>query len=603
MTNLNKIIDNTKEYILKNSPLEDKLHVIAVVSNPCNFKIRYKLTREFIKRMENEPNVIVYLVELAYGDQLFEASDSNNKRHLQIRTDSSPLWHKENMVNLGVRHLLPSNWKAMAWIDADIEFDNPHWALDTLKLLNGGYDFVQLFTHCIDMDFNRQIMNTFTGFGYQYLNNFEKGTGQKYWHPGFAWACNRKTYNKIGGILEASILGSGDNIMCHCFLKKATETLKKGMSQEYIDFIANFQNKMDGIKLGYVTGPIRHYFHGKKENRNYYGREDILIKYQYNPYNFITYDERGLIIPTEKFPEDFLKDIMNYFKNRNEDEMVIEEIMSKDKSDKDVLEYKINFILHEFEKLRKRIGVNEEDVSKATKEISQILSMNTTNSGDVPEIVPTVIKNKDDIIKYYQKIQSTNLSQVKSSTPVKTHDVKKVIKPDELNKQLDINNSNIINNTRVNMPNVYTILNKTQFNNAVTNASASTSAVTNASANATANASANANTNMNMLKQPTTKIDSFLINPRQMMNYNIIKKSNDKNTGFLPINPPQIMNYNNTLEQPINTLNSFPDNHPQTQIMNNNLDSNQRNNIMIANKNYQFKHSVLKKMSFSNFNN
>jgi hypothetical protein len=390
MTEFNNI-DNIKEHIFNNSPIEDKLHVIAVVSNPCNFKIRYKLTNEFMKRMENEPNVIVYLVELAYGNQPFEVTNSTNKQHLQVRTDTEPMWHKENMINLGVRHLLPSNWKAVAWIDADIEFDSAHWALDALKVLNGGRDFIQLFTHCIDMDFNKQIMNTFTSFGYQYTKNFEKGTGQKYWHPGFAWACNRKAYDKMGGIFEIGILGSGDNIMCHTFIKKAPDSLKKGISQEYFDFVVNFQNKIHGIiTLGYIPGSIRHFFHGKKENRNYYGREDILIKYQFNPYTFIEQDSKGLLIPTTNCPKEFLDDIMGYFKGRNEDEMVLEEIMSKEKNNKDVLEYKINFILHEFEKLQKRIGLNETDVKKATKEISNILSINTKNTGDIPEIVPMV---------------------------------------------------------------------------------------------------------------------------------------------------------------------------------------------------------------------
>ena len=367
--------------------------VIAFVSNPCDYKIIYKLTNEFIERMEKEPNVIVYLVELVYGEQLFQVTSSTNKRHLQIRTNSAPLWHKENMINLGVRHLLPCDWKAMAWIDSDVEFESPHWALDALKVLNGGRDFVQLFSHCIDMDFNRQIMNTFTSFGYQYTKNFKKGTGMHYWHPGFAWACNRKAYDKMGGIFHHGILGSGDNIMCHTFIKKAPESLKNGMTQEYIDFVTNLQNRMNGMTLGYIPGPIRHFFHGKKENINYYEREDILIKFKYNPYTFVTEDEMGLLIPTDSCPNEFLKDIMDYFKSRNEDEIVLEENMCKDKTNKELLEYKINFILHEFKKLQKRIGINEDDVKISTKKIANILSMNTKNTADVPEIVTTINNN------------------------------------------------------------------------------------------------------------------------------------------------------------------------------------------------------------------
>jgi hypothetical protein len=211
------------------------------------------------------------------------------------------------------------------------------------------------------MDFNKQIMNTFTGFGYQYSKNFKKGQGINYWHPGFAWACNRKAYDQLGGILEHGILGSGDNLMCHSFIEKALESLKKGMSEKYMNFVKKFQDKVKPLKLGYVPGPIRHYFHGKKENRNYYGREDILIKYQYDPVTFIEKNSEGLLIPSETCPKEFLKDIMNYFESRNEDEMVLEEIMTKNKTEKEVLEYKINFILSEFDKLKKKNVIVDDD--------------------------------------------------------------------------------------------------------------------------------------------------------------------------------------------------------------------------------------------------
>ena len=320
----NTIIDNTKIYILNNTPIEDKLHVITVISNPCNYKIRYKLAKEFIKRMEDESDIILYIVELVYEDQPFVLTDKHNPRHLQL-TGKIPLWHKENMINLGVKKLLPANWKAFAWIDADIEFDNPHWAMDTLKILNNGNDFIQLFTNCVDMNYNKEIMNLFTGFGYQYSKNFKKGTGVNYWHPGFAWACNRRTYDKIGGLFEIGILGSGDNIMCHTFLKCAHKTLKAGMSIDYKTYITLYQEKFEDVKLGYVPGIIRHNFHGKKVNRKYLEREDILINFQYSPNLHMKTDMNGLLVPTEECPQAFLDEILNYFKNRNEDEMVLEE--------------------------------------------------------------------------------------------------------------------------------------------------------------------------------------------------------------------------------------------------------------------------------------
>lgn len=318
--------DNTRQLILGNTPIEDKLHVIAVISNPCNYKIRYKLARQFFQRMEQEKDVILYIVELVYGDQEFAVTTNGNKRHLQLRGET-PLWHKENMINLGIKHLLPSNWKAVAWVDADVEFDNPYWATYALRVLNNGKDFVQLFTNVFDMDIDEQILNIFTGFGYQYSKNFKKGKELNYWHPGFAWACTRKAYEQIGGILDEGILGSGDNIMCHSFIKQAPQRLKKGMTNEYMDFVKDKQDKFDGLNLGYIPGTIRHFYHGKKENRNYYGREDILIRHKYDPNTFIKRDSKGLIIPSETCPKEFLKDIMDYFEERNEDEGIDDTVM------------------------------------------------------------------------------------------------------------------------------------------------------------------------------------------------------------------------------------------------------------------------------------
>jgi hypothetical protein len=160
-----------KDAILNNEKIEDKLHVIAVISNPCLYATRYILMKEFIQRMENDDNdIILYIVELAYKEQKFLITNKKNKRHLQIRCDV-PLWHKENMINLGVKRLLPKTWKAFAWVDADLEFENANWASDTLRVLNGCKDIVQLFSHCDDMNREEKTMRVFNSVGFQY----EKG--------------------------------------------------------------------------------------------------------------------------------------------------------------------------------------------------------------------------------------------------------------------------------------------------------------------------------------------------------------------------------------------------------------------------------------------
>ena len=310
-----------KEAILNNDPLNDKLHVILVISNPCLYARRYILIKEMMQRFElEETNILVYVVELAYKKQRFIITSDKNPRHLQIRTET-PIWHKENMVNMGVKKLLPKTWKAMAWIDADIEFENANWATDTLKVLNGTRDIVQLFSHCVDMDQTEATMSIFTSFGHQFVK------GQPYsnklinfWHPGYAWACTRKAYERMGGLYQQAILGSADHIMSLCLMQKGLKAINPESTDDYKESVIEFQERVKTLRLGYVPGMIRHYFHGSKKHRRYADRWQILLKHNFEPTKHLTTNKDGILIPTKECPKEMLDEIMQYFKERNEDE-------------------------------------------------------------------------------------------------------------------------------------------------------------------------------------------------------------------------------------------------------------------------------------------
>jgi hypothetical protein len=65
---------------------------------------------------------------------------------------------------------------------------------------------------------------------------------------------------------------------------------------------------------------IRHYWHGTKENRKYTDRWKILIKYKYDPYKHITFDEKGILIPSKECPRGLIDEILQYFQERLEDD-------------------------------------------------------------------------------------------------------------------------------------------------------------------------------------------------------------------------------------------------------------------------------------------
>jgi hypothetical protein len=312
-----------KEAIINNDPIDNVLHVVAVVSNPCLFARRYILMKEFICRIEaEEPNVKLYVVELAYGKQRFLIADKKNPRHLQVRCET-PLWHKENMINVGIKKLLPPDWKAVAWIDADIEFENPGWALDTLRILNGSKDVVQLFSHCVDMSPVGEAMKIFTSWGYQYTKRLPySASTANYWHPGYAWACTRKAYERMGGLYDKGILGSGDNIMALSYIQRGIDIgLNSENSSDYKKTAEEFQSRVKNLRVGYVPGVIRHYYHGSKVNRKYGERWKILVNHKYSPAKHVTYDKNGILVPTAECPQELLDDIMSYFGERDEDDI------------------------------------------------------------------------------------------------------------------------------------------------------------------------------------------------------------------------------------------------------------------------------------------
>ena len=96
--------------------------------------------------------------------------------------------------------------------------------------------------------------------------------------------------------------------------------------EEYINDMLAYQMKAKSLRVGYVPGVIRHYYHGSKKNRQYGERWKILIKYGYVP-SMIKYKD-GIIVPgslsynsaVTPFPQGLADEIFGYFLERNEDE-------------------------------------------------------------------------------------------------------------------------------------------------------------------------------------------------------------------------------------------------------------------------------------------
>jgi len=295
-----------------------KLDVIAVVSNPARFNTRYRLFQEFCARMELEPAVRLHKIELQQRSRPF-ITDAQ----IQLRTDHE-LWYKENLINIAAQHL-PQDAEYVAWIDADIEFQNKDWVRETLEQLQT-YDIVQLFSHAIDLGPRGETMVVHTGFCYLYVNgepmsNYTPGSTYKFGHTGYGFAMRRSAYNAMGGLIEFAVLGSADAHMCMAWIGKVGKTLNPGLHKNYRGLCNIYQDRCERhIKrnIGYVPGTILHSWHADKSMRQYKTRWNILLEHEFDPLRDIKKDINNLWILEDSKPA-FRDDLRRYFRQRNED--------------------------------------------------------------------------------------------------------------------------------------------------------------------------------------------------------------------------------------------------------------------------------------------
>lgn len=326
-----------------------KFYIIAVCSNPVRFRSRYRLFNAFKKHLLDQ-GIKVITVEVAYGDRHFMLTNPNNPYDLQLRTRDE-LWHKENMVNLGVQYLtkhIDPDWKYVGWVDGDIKFARSDIGFETVHQLQH-HMVVQMFSHCQDLGPNYEPLALHVGFMKQYWDNAHKapvgagysrkwyggyGYGFKpggigFWHPGYAWAARREFFDKIG-LMERAALGAGDHHMALALIGQAERSLPRKVTKTYKDMVLDWQNVTERLvrrNVGFVPGLITHNWHGKKSDRKYVDRWDVLINNKFNPYSDLTTDAQGLLRLAEHDDPRHMAlrdDIYRYFRQRHEDSIDVE---------------------------------------------------------------------------------------------------------------------------------------------------------------------------------------------------------------------------------------------------------------------------------------
>lgn len=315
------------------------LHVIAVVSNPLLFKSRYNLYNIFSEDIERK-GARLWTLELQIGARSHLVTSGEHPQHIQLSTSalSGDLWYKENLINLALQHIVayvPNDVRYVAWVDADVKFEIGmlEKTIDALQR----YDIVQMWSHAVDFGPNQETLGIpQLSFMYCYKHGISIKGNSGYnqgGHPGYAWAARRDALNKLGAagqgpLVDWAILGSADRHMAWAWVGGVEKSLYPGMHHVYDDWLLAYQQRAHvGIRqnVSYVTGTIRHMWHGKKKSRNYDNRWKILVKNQYNPITDIRKDVSGVLNLVDDTPRQraLRDDMRKYFECRLEDSIDI----------------------------------------------------------------------------------------------------------------------------------------------------------------------------------------------------------------------------------------------------------------------------------------
>jgi len=306
----------------------EKLHVVTAVANPVRWQSRMRLYKDFEQHML-DTGVDLTVVECQYGERPHEIEELPGVRVVRVRSKTL-VWNKENLINIGVSRL-PEGWKYMAWVDADVEFRRAHWATETVHALQQ-YDVVQPWSDAYDLGPNDEHIQHHKSFCSMLWHDRPLcAAGPKFWkfnqgpydypHPGYAWAMHRQAFEWLGGLLEIGAVGAGDHHMALALTGNAHRSVPAGANRRYVEHLmrwqARAQHHING-NIGFVHGTLEHAFHGRKNDRRYVDRWDILVGNDFDPEVDLKKNSQGVLELAGNKPK-LRHQLDHYFKQRNED--------------------------------------------------------------------------------------------------------------------------------------------------------------------------------------------------------------------------------------------------------------------------------------------
>lgn len=285
--------------------------VITCHFNWAGFKRPVQNLCRFLRQMARD-EVPVYGVEVQIEGSPFATAGNKNWHHIHAGPKNI-LFQKEALLNLAASRL-PAHFTKVAWIDADLWFEEPDWLGRTSAVLENNM-ICQPFGQAWWTDRDGSIA---LGKPPSALVGIKNSAG----HPGFAWAARRTFFTEADGLYSLSPVGSGDSILATVLFNQnpTTDGMMFGVGlnhTEYHRWAAKVEKWLDGTKVAFVPGSIWHEWHGERQNRQYVSRREILRTFDCHKHLQVA--PNGLIQWREGTPAELSTAVREYFIRRQED--------------------------------------------------------------------------------------------------------------------------------------------------------------------------------------------------------------------------------------------------------------------------------------------
>lgn len=295
----------------------DRLAVVVCHFNPLGYRRPIDNYARFVDALTPDVRRLV-TVELSFGGPLLPIDHRSERIHITGDRRRHLLWQKEALLNIGFADVLRDpEIEFVAWIDADLIWDDPTFLRQGLRQIRDGAAAVQLFARMIWQGPDGELDSTKVAAAATFAAN-----GKHHGCPGGAWLARADLLRHTGGLAPYNIIGGGDQFALEGLTGCRCEYAYRIPSQSLIDvdtaWIANCRDWITTRRLrsAFVDTTIRHLWHGHRANRQYDQRRQLLA--DYDPARDVRLNADGILEWTGTNP-DLEAGVAAYFSRRRED--------------------------------------------------------------------------------------------------------------------------------------------------------------------------------------------------------------------------------------------------------------------------------------------